>query len=434
MRLGGRLQASVEVLEDVLERRTPVSLALRDWGKAHRFAGSKDRSAIGNYVLDALRHKSSLAFRMDNESPRSLVLGTAVFLYGMDPKTLNADFEDDEHAPRKMSSTELENLSGAINLESAPDWIRADVPEWLWPAFSNNFGDEAINEGQALTARPPLDLRCNTIKMKTIAAAKILADFGAEPCVLSPIGFRVPATTGDGRLPNIQIEEIFQTGGVEIQDEGSQLVSLLVDAKPGETILDYCAGGGGKALAMAADMNNEGAVHTFDIDKRRLAPVYQRAQRAGADIIKVHQPPEKTLNFLRGKCDRVLIDAPCTGVGTWRRKPDAKWRLSEESLEVRNKEQAQVLKAAKEFVRPGGLMFYVTCSVLAEENEGQVYKFLESNPDFTLISAGEVWEEKFGVKELKPWSEDGCTITLTPATTNTDGFFMAVMEKKADDE
>jgi len=433
MRLGGRLQASVEVLEDVLERRTPVSLALRDWGKAHRFAGSKDRSAIGNYVLDSLRHKSSLAYRMDNESARSLVLGTAVFLYGMNPKTLNTDFEGDEHAPDKMTATELANLSGAIDLESAPDWIRADIPEWLWPAFENNFGEESIKEGQALTARPPLDLRCNTIKMTPEKAGKILADFGAEPCQLSPVGFRVPPTTGDGRLPNIQIEEIFQTGGVEIQDEGSQLVSLLVDAKPGETILDYCAGGGGKALAMAADMNNEGAVHTFDIDKRRLAPVYQRSQRAGADIIKVHQPPEKTLNFLRGKCDRVLIDAPCTGVGTWRRKPDAKWRLSEESLEVRNKEQAQVLKAAKEFVRPGGLLFYVTCSVLAEENEGQVYKFLESNPEFTLISAGEVWEEKFGVKDFKPWSEDGCTITLTPATTNTDGFFMAVMEKKTDD-
>lgn len=429
MRLGGRLQAAIEVLEDVLDRRTPVSLALRDWGKAHRFAGSKDRSAIGNYVLDALRHRSSLGFRMDNTSPRSLVLGTAVFLYNMDPVQLNADFDGDEHAPEKMTKTELTNLAGAIDLDGAPDWIRADVPEWIWPAFENNFGEEAVLEGQALTARPPLDLRTNTLKTTVEDAAKTLEKFGASRCILSPVGFRIPATQGDGRLPNIQIEEIFQKGGVEIQDEGSQLVSYLVDAKPGETVLDYCAGGGGKALAMAADMKNQGGVHAFDIDKRRLAPVYQRAQRAGADIIKVHQPPEKTLNFLRGKCDRVLIDAPCTGIGTWRRKPDAKWRLSEESLEVRNKEQMQVLEAAKHFVRPGGLLFYVTCSIIAEENEGQVYNFLEKNPNFTLVSGGEVWEEKFGVTGVKPWSEDGCTITLTPASTDTDGFFMAVMER-----
>ena len=220
------------------------------------------------------------------------------------------------------------------------------------------------------------------------------------------------------------------TGAVEIQDEGSQIVSLLVDVKPGDRVLDYCAGGGGKSLALAADMNNQGSVYGFDIDKRPLAPLYQRAQRAGATIIDVRQPPSEGLKDLVGKMDRVFVDAPCTGVGTWRRKPDAKWRLNEEALVRRNNEQRSVLHSAKGFVKPGGLMFYVTCSMLAEENEAQVYAFLEDNANFTLLSAGEVWEEKFGVDAPKPWSADGCTLTLTPASTNTDGFFFAVMERQ----
>ena len=220
------------------------------------------------------------------------------------------------------------------------------------------------------------------------------------------------------------------TGKLEIQDEGSQIVSLLIAAKPGDTVLDYCAGGGGKSLALASDMNNQGAVHAFDIDKRRLAPTYERSARAGASIINVIQPPASNLDSLKGQMDRVLVDAPCTGVGTWRRKADAKWRLSEDALARRMKEQVKVLDEAQAFVRPGGFLFYVTCSMLAAENEHQVYSFLERSPDFTMLSAGEVWEEKFGVDCPKPWSADGCTLTLTPASTNTDGFFFAVMEKK----
>jgi len=429
MRLGGRIQAAAEVLEDILERKTPATMALRDWGKAHRFAGSKDRSAIGNYVHDALRCKSSLAYRMDSQTPRSLALASAVFMGGRTSEELQEAFDGDKHAPSTLNAHELVKLAGSINLKSAPEWVQADVPEWLWPAFENNFEEEAVTEGQALTTRPPLDLRVNTIKSSLAAAHKALKDHGAKPCDISPVGLRIHALKGDGRLPNIQIEEGYQTGSIEIQDEGSQIVSLLIDAKPGDKILDYCAGGGGKSIALAADMDNQGSVFGFDIDKRRLAPLYQRAQRAGASIIDVRQPPSEGLKDLVGKMDRVLIDAPCTGVGTWRRKPDAKWRLNEQALERRNNEQRSVLHSAKGFVRPGGLMFYVTCSILAEENEAQVYAFLEDNKNFTLLSAGEVWEEKFGVDAPKPWSADGCTLTLTPASTNTDGFFFAVMER-----
>ncbi len=427
MRLGGRIQAAAEVLEDVVERRTPVTMALRDWGKSHRFAGSKDRSAIGNIVLDALRRKSSIAFRMDNMSPRSLALGAAVFSGGITVDEILEQTEGDTHFGAPLTEDQILKLRGQIKLETAPDWIRADVPDWLWPAFETNFDESAVEEGEALTHRPPMDVRANLIK----GTRDDLTPSAATKTDISPVGMRFQPVKGSGRHPNIQSDPDFLTGKLEIQDEGSQIVSMLVAAKPGEKILDYCAGGGGKSLALAADMNNEGALHAFDIDKRRLAPTYERSVRAGATIVKVVQPPAKSLNNLRGSMDRVLVDAPCTGVGTWRRKPDAKWRLTEDALGRRMQEQVKVLDEAKNFVKPGGLLFYVTCSVLAAENEAQVYAFLERTEGFELLSAGEVWEDRFGVDAPKPWSADGCTLTLTPASTNTDGFFFAVMEKTA---
>ncbi|MDA8888682.1 RsmB/NOP family class I SAM-dependent RNA methyltransferase [Hellea sp.] len=430
MLLGGRIKAAIEVLDDILNRKTPATLALRDWGKSNRYAGSKDRSAIGNYVYDALRCKNSLEFRMNNDKPRALILGSAVFIGERTTEELFEAFENNKHSPGQLTKDEILKLSGSIDLSGAPDWVRADIPEWIWPAFENNFPDSAIDEGNALTKRPPLDLRVNTLKSNVSDVINELKDKNIEKCAISPVGLRIAAARADGRLPNIQIEESYQTGAVEIQDEGSQIVSLLVDAKPGETILDYCAGAGGKTLALAADMQNKGTVFGFDIDKRRLSPLYQRAQRAGANIIDIRQPPSESLKDLVGKMDRVLVDAPCTGLGTWRRKPDSKWRLNEDGLELRNNEQRSVLNSAKGFVRPGGLLFYVTCSMLAEENEAQVYDFIEKNDNFSLLSAGEVWEEKFGADAPKPWSADGCSLTLTPSSTNTDGFFFAVMERK----
>ena len=432
MRYGGRIAAAIEVLEDVLGRYTPANDALRDWGKSHRFAGSKDRSAIGGLVHDSLRTKSSTAWRMDDESARALVLGTLVFHWGESIETLDDTFKEDDHAPSPITDKERKALSASLDLKMADDWVQADIPEWVWDAFQNNYGEEAVAEGRALTARPPLDMRVNTLKSDAETALAALKAFGAALSPLSPMGLRVKPGTKLDRLPNIQAEPIYLTGGIDIQDEGSQLVSVLVDAQPDDLVLDYCAGGGGKSLAMAAEMgkSGSGAVYAYDIDKRRLAPIYDRAMRAGADKIEVRQPPVKSLNDLTGKMDRVLIDAPCSGSGTWRRKPDAKWRLSPETLDVRMNEQAAVLKQAKAYVKPGGLLFYVTCSVFAEENEGQVYPFLDENPDFELLSAGETWEEKIGDDKPKPWSEDGCTITMTPASTNTDGFFFAVMQRK----
>jgi len=441
MRHGGRIQAAIEVLDDILEQRTPAAHALRDWGKAHRFAGSKDRACIGGIVFDALRRKSSTLWRMGVEgeeakeqgSARVLVLGTMVWGWDETVDSLSTTFAEDDHAPTALRKAEIASLEGARDLNMAPDWIRADIPEWIWPAFTNNFGENAVAEGQAMLARPPLDLRVNALKTDHNSALVKLKDFGGVAAELSPLGIRIEAGTKLDRLPNIQSDPVFLTGEVEIQDEGSQIVSMMVDAKPGETVLDYCAGGGGKTLALAADMDNKGTIYAYDIDKRRLAPLYARAQRAGATNVDVVQPPQNNLKKLRGSIDRVLVDAPCTGSGTWRRHPDAKWRLSLSTLELRMSEQKTVLDQAKQYVRPDGLLIYVTCSLFAEENEGQVYSFLEDNKDFELLSAGEVWEDRIGQGNVKqksmPWSEDGCTLTMTPGSTNTDGFFLAVMRK-----
>ncbi len=429
MKLAGRIAAAIEVLDDILKRHTPVANALRDWGKAHRFAGSKDRSAIGSMVFDVLRQKSSLAWRMDNDNPRALVLGLLVFEWGMKITDIETAFLDDKYAPNPLKTKEKELLSGKIKLDSAPEWIKADIPEWIWPAFENNFTDKALQEAKALCARPPLDLRVNTLKSNMKEMLSALKRFGANQCGLSPVGIRIEAKKRFDKLPHIGAEACYLTGGVEIQDEGSQIVSLLVNAKAGERVLDYCAGGGGKTLALAAEMQNKGEIYAFDIDKRRLAPLYARALRAGADNIKIVQFPMSNLDKLKSKMDKVLVDAPCSGTGTWRRKPDAKWRLSLSALETRIKEQRQVLDQAKQYVKQGGYLVYVTCSVLAEENEGQIYQFLEKNPEFELVSAGEVWEEKIGTHVKKPWSEDGCSLTLTPAATDTDGFFMSVMQR-----
>ncbi len=431
MRLGGRIQASIEVLEDILNRRTPATLALRDWGKAHRFAGSKDRSAIGNIVHDALRQKSSIAWRMNDDSPRALAFGTCVFGLGMRSGKLSADFETDKFAPSPLTKDEVQKLEGVIKLDDAPDWIKADVPEWLWPAFQNNFDEDAVAEGIALAKRPPFDIRVNRINSDPGQAFDALKSYGAAPSSISPTGIRFePIKHINDRHPNLQSEAIYQTGKIEIQDEGSQIVSQLINAQSGDRILDYCAGGGGKSLAIAGETNNQAEILAFDIDKRRLAPLYQRAQRAEASCVKVIEPPAQNLSTHLGKMDKVVIDAPCTGVGTWRRKPDAKWRLNESALERRINEQTQVLEQGSQYVRAGGLLFYITCSMLAEENEGAVYRFLDAHEGFTLLSAGEVWEERFGTNAPKPWSSDGCSLTLTPASTQTDGFFFAVMEKQ----
>ena len=432
MRLGGRLAAAIEVLSDVEARRRPVADALKDWGLSHRFAGSGDRAAIGNIVYDALRKKRSYGFRMGDDGAAALGFAAVLDGLGMAPEALAAALDGDRFAPPMPGDDQLGRFVGA-DLSEAPGAVRADVPDWIASRLEASLGEGWVDEAAALSARPPLDLRANVLKADRDKVLKALAPFDATASDLAPHGVRIAAIEGAGRHPNVQIEAGFQKGWFEVQDEGSQLAALLSGAAPGEQVLDLCAGAGGKSLALAAMMDNTGQIHAADSDRHRLAPIHERLSRAGSRNIQVHDPRE-ALDGLFGMMDLTLVDAPCTGSGTWRRRPDAKWRLSEHALARRMEEQDAVLDRAACFVRPGGRLAYITCSLLADENAARIAAFIERNAEagFTVADAGARWAamlpeatERCRVSDLA----GGTVVTMTPKLTGTDGFFFALLQK-----
>lgn len=427
MRLGGRLSGAIEVLSDIETRRRPVADALKDWGLSRRFAGSGDRAAVGNIVYDALRMKLSHAWLMDDPSPAALAYAVMLRQWGYDAASLAREFDGDKFAPEPLSEDCLAAFA-ARRLEDAPDYVRGDIPEWVVDHFQANFGEAWLREAQALAERPTLDLRANTLRATRDKVVRALEQAQARPSAIARLGVRIPAGEGPSRLPNVTAELSFQKGWFEVQDEGSQIVADLVLAREGEQILDYCAGGGGKTLSLSASMANKGQVHAFDADRKRLAPIIERLRRAGARNVQIHEH-EKSMASILGKCDRVLVDAPCTGTGTWRRRPDTKWRLTPKNLEERLSQQREALTKASAYVRPGGVLCYVTCSILPEENQRQVEEFLTANPAFSLVSALEGWTSLFGAAAPQPYSPDGLSVTLTPASTDTDGFYFAMMRR-----
>jgi 16S rRNA (cytosine967-C5)-methyltransferase len=430
MKAGARIAAAIEVLEAIIGRYQPVAIALTDWGKAHRFAGSGDRNAIGGLVYDAMRRRASIVWALGEDSPRTLAIGAAPSALGMTPEAVIAACDGSEHSPPPLSETEQAGLTRA--LDDAPGYVQADIPEWLWPSFSSQFGEDAVAEGQAMARRAPADLRVNTLKSTQEKVLKALVSFGAEPCALSPIGVRIPPPVGAQRTPNLQVEAAFQAGWFEIQDEGSQIAAWLSGAGPRKQVLDLCAGAGGKTLALAALMQNTGQIYAYDADRNQLKPIFERIKRAGVRNVQVLRAgDEVAIDALGPRFDVVLADAPCTGTGTWRRRPDAKWRLKPDALKARMAEQRSVLKRAASLVKPGGQLLYVTCSILPEENTGQIARFLEENNEFSILPTAGIWNAAFA-NEAPP-SADGRsdTLLLTPNRHGTDGFFIAALGRRA---
>ena len=426
MRLPGRIAAAIEVLADMETRHRPAAEALRDWGTAHRFAGSGDRAIIGNLVHDALRRRASLAWRMGGDTPWHLAMAAVVLLWNEDPRALNESFREDRHAPEKIPDELFERLR-TVDLTAAPPHVRADIPEWATPFFEAAFGWDWVAEGEALAGRPPMDLRVNTLKAERDKAARQLARLSVELTRWSPFGMRIPPAEGGRRHPHVQAEEAFQRGRIEVQDEGSQLVALLTGVRPGEQVLDLCAGSGGKTLALAARMENRGQIFAYDSDRNRLAPIFERIKRAGARNVQVRSPAPGALDDIVGRMDRVLVDAPCTGSGVWRRRPDAKWRVTPEALAKRQVEQDAVLNEAARYVRPGGTLAYATCSVLPPENSACIEAFLASNAGFRPIPASEAWSAALPDVAPPSLALAENSFLLSPRRTGTDGFFLALL-------
>ncbi|MEO0980233.1 MAG: RsmB/NOP family class I SAM-dependent RNA methyltransferase [Pseudomonadota bacterium] len=428
MKDGGRLAAAIEVLSEVENRHRPVQAALKDWGTSHRFAGSGDRTAIGNLVFDALRNRASLAAVMNDRSPRAVVLATYALTWEKGLEALAQALEQDRHAPDPLTPAETASLAENGTSGMAP-WQQADTPEWLWPGFEAQFGEDAVREGKALATRAPIDLRVNTLKADREKILKRVSHTGAVATKLSPNGARIVARPGASRLPHVQAEEGYQKGWFELQDEASQLAASLAQAMPGEQVLDYCAGGGGKTLALAASMQNKGQIYAFDADRLRLAPIHDRLKRAGVRNIQVRDPASATLEDLKGQMDLVFIDAPCTGTGVWRRRPDSKWRLAEKALEDRIEDQRTVLHHARDYVKPGGRLAYVTCSLLPQENQHQIDWFLKENAGFELVSLSDAWRHLVPGQPQPKYTTQRGEMLFTPASTETDGFFVALVKR-----
>ena len=426
-----RLASAIEIFAAIESERRPAADALKAWGLTHRFAGSGDRAAIAGLVYDALRRRASSAYVMGADTPRAILLGMLKRERGLDVEAVAKLADGSQYAPEALSAGERQRLTGA-DISGAPPHVAGDYPEWLEPHFSRAFGDARAEEGAALASRAPLDLRVNALKAERDAVAAMLSDVKPEATRWSPWGLRI-RRSADAKSPAIHAEPAFLKGMVEVQDEGSQLAALFSNVKPGEQIVDLCAGAGGKTLAMAAMMQNKGQIFATDDDKRRLAPIYDRLKRSGARNVQVRTPKSVggEINDLAGRMDLVLIDAPCTGTGAWRRNPDAKWRMRPGALEQRQKEQADVLVRAAALLKAGGRIAYVTCSVLEEENSAQIRGFMALHPEFSVQTPAEViqplGERAFMLGKAARLSAEG--ILITPRTTDTDGFYVSVMRR-----
>lgn len=427
MRLPGRAAAAIEILTEIFERHRPASEALKDWGKAHRFAGSTDRHAIGTLVFDCLRKRNSLSARMGDGRPRALVLAALRDLWNVPVDHIVA-VGTDGHGPGPVTEAEKTALSRILR-EDLPPHMRGDLPEWLMSSVLAALGDRAAEEGAALATRAPIDLRVNTLKTNREEVLQALQKFGAAAGPLSPLAVRIPPPGPEARNASVEAEPAHGRGWYEVQDAGSQVAALMSGAKAGESVADICAGAGGKTLALAAMMQNRGKLVAHDADRHRLRPIFERLQRAGAENVDVIAADDSKKLATFGGFDCVVIDAPCSGSGAWRRKPDAKWRLTPKQLQQRMTEQREVLAQGASLVKPGGRLIYITCSILPEENGAQIAEFLQGHPGYKIIPYTEQWRGAIGSEP--PVSADGSadTLLLSPARHGTDGFFIAVMQK-----
>jgi 16S rRNA (cytosine967-C5)-methyltransferase len=428
-----RLQATIDLLDALLEADAPADQLVASFLRGRRYIGGGDRRAILERTYAILRHRAAIRWWLSrtrmHENGRAMLLAALTLIDRLDESAIGPLFDGGRYSPAPLSPAErtmLAALAGEpIVHADQPGDVRHEIPVWAEAPLRARFGAEFEAELEVLNRQAALDLRTNTLVGSRDAALGQLqiAGIAAEPTPLSPLGIRI------ADRPNLPTLDCFKRGLVEVQDEGSQLIALLVDARPGMRVVDFCAGAGGKTLALAAAMENRGVLVACDVVKGRVDRAGVRLRRAG-----VHNVQRKLLEGERdpwvkrhaGRADRVLVDAPCTGSGTWRRNPDQRWRIGPDALESLAREQAAILDSAARLVRPGGRLIYATCSFFHAENEAQIEAFVARTPGFALLPVPEVWAATLP----GPCPDSAPMLMLTPARNGTDGFFVAILQRE----
>ncbi|MFN7114356.1 MAG: RsmB/NOP family class I SAM-dependent RNA methyltransferase [Alphaproteobacteria bacterium] len=422
-----RIQAVIELLAEVVETPRPADTVASLYFRARRYIGSSDRGAINTRFYRAMREYIRLSWWVEKcgaeTTPRNLIIAALIFDREHTAESLPMMFSGARYAPEELTEAEYK-LAQALEgkkLDDAemPLRERCECPDWAFDALQSALGPRFEAELKAMLSPAPLDLRVNTIKATRDDVLKRLKQegFDAEAGKISPLSIRVL-----GR-PQLSQHELYLQGHFEIQDEGSQMVALVAAAQPGEQVADFCAGAGGKTLALGASMDNKGRIVAMDVLGGRLERAKERFRRAGLHNIETRSLTSERDKYVKraaGKFDLVLVDAPCSGVGTWRRDPDKRWRQLGPGLSSLVPLQKDILDSAHRLVRPGGRLVYATCSLLPEENELQIETFLAAHPDFSIdpVSARVKVEGA------------GDFLHMTPARHDTDGFFAAVLRRK----
>ncbi len=437
MNPSARIQSTIELLDEILQswneqKRFPADKQIDRYFKARRFIGSKDRAAVGELVYWCLRNLSMLRFSCPHaehmNEGRMLVLAALQMRGEQNVASLTQLCDGTQYAPHTITPQERAILLRTPS-DEPPRHVRLNYPEWLEPELQKSLKGDFELAMQALNEQAPTDLRVNTLKTSRDDLLQSLnaEGFDCTATPTSPVGIRLKK-----RAP-IFTSASFKSGHFEVQDEGSQMVALLTDAKPGMKVIDFCAGAGGKTLAIAAQMNNKGRVLAWDISEKRLAQIKERLKRAGVDNVQTHVLESENDGFVKrhkATADRVLVDAPCSGTGTWRRNPDLKWRFTQTDLDEVMALQASILQSASRLVTIGGRLIYATCSVLACENDAHIENFLKNNKNFRVVCAKKIWNNVLTESGMiEDANEPVSYLSVTPHQDGVDGFFAAVLER-----
>lgn len=426
-----RFAAAIELLGFIEAASTPADQQVTAYFRARRYAGSKDRRWVSEFVYRCLRRKGELdwsaeTLAMELGNRTAGLLSLALF-DEVDVSEITTDFFGGSHGLAELTESEKEALAASASLDETlmPFHAAVNFPKWIADLLQVQYGKDAGPLMTAYQQRAPVTLRVNSLKTDREEAQRVLAaeELDITPTTTSPDGLILNSRR------NISRHQLFDQGLADMQDEAAQISARLADVQPGMQVVDYCAGGGGKSLAMAALMQNQGAIHAFDVNARRMRDIKSRSRRANTDIIEPlviagDESDAELLAPLLGQIPRVFVDAPCSGSGTWRRQPDQKWTLTEERLTELTGIQQDILSRASELVGPGGRLIFATCSVFKQENEDQVAKFLERHRDFQVVPVSQIWTDAGLAGQ---WETD--FLTLTPVDFGSDGFFTAVLER-----